>query len=498
MNYIQAAYIIILSVFLPLYMRDGYYKLGEAKGVAYLWITGSFLALNIVAFLFRAAGRLKAESGKTNAIDQTKARSFLKTRGFLLAFLLTSLISLIFSMDKKIAFFGLDGWRTGFLTWGSAAMIALFISQYGFIPKKTEGYIAAICLLVPFFMFLLGIINRFGIYPLDVSGRNNSYLATLGNINWYTGYLSVFVPIGAGLCFREKRFSKGFFLCAVYETAGFTALFLQGSESAILIVAAVYLLLAFSGLRERERFKDFLIQLFILGMSMEIAGLLYLIMKNSYTYEESLLISTCARHTGLILMALSACIYRLSCLLGEIKISFKSSLYRMILWGIAVAAAVFAVLYLANNITDDFGNGRGLIWRLSAMAFSKEPFFRKIVGVGQDCYFTFIRSQKELSHAVYEAFDGARLTNAHCEVFTVLIQTGILGAAAYLGLIITTILGLMTISEKDSDMAIVFALPIAAYFMNSLVSFSQATSTPYFFICVGAGLNMIRKSRSSS
>ncbi|WP_272796084.1 O-antigen ligase family protein [Butyrivibrio sp. DSM 10294] len=493
---------------MPLYMRDGYYKLGEAKGIAFLWIASSFLIVNIMALLtMSVASKLKKPNGNAPVhLSKAETLSFLKPRAFLLAFILTSLLSLAFSMDKKIAFFGLDGWRTGFMTWGFAAIIALFISKYGFIPKKKiEGYIAALCLIVPFLMFLLGIINRFGIYPLAVNGRNNSFLATLGNINWYTGYLSIFVPIGAGLCYREKRFSKGFFACAVYEIVGFATIFLQGSESALLIVAAVMALLAFNGFRDRENCKKFLLQIAILGIGMEIAGLLFLAFQNSYTYEASLLIISCAKHVGLILVAAAVCIYRLGCLFDEIKVPFYKNAYRMILWGLVVATGVVALLFLANNLSDDFGNGRGIIWRLSTEAFSKESFLQKLIGVGQDCYFTFIRSDKDLSHAVYEAFDGSRLTNAHCELLTVLIQTGFVGAAAYLGLIVSSVLGLMWVAEghkSDSDnangiegSAIVFALPIAAYFLNSLVSFSQTTSTPYLFVCIGIGIKIIADSR---
>ena len=502
MNFLAAAYIIIMCVFLPLYMKEGYYKLGEAKGLAFLWISSIFLVLSILG----AAAVLVRSRVKGEKISKGTLVSGLRNRAFLLAFIASSLISLIFSMDKKIAFFGLDGWRTGFMTWGFAALLALVISIFGIGKRSVTPYITAISLFVPFCMFLLGIANRFGIYPLPIAGRNNSYLATLGNINWYTGFLSVFVPLGVGLSYREKRFSKGFFLCSVYELVGLAALFLQGSESALLIVAATYILLAFSGFRDRERFKDFLCRLFVLGTAMELSGLLYLVLKESYTYEDSMLVLVCAKHVGLIVMAAAVVLYRLGCFFGEIKVSFKKNIYRYILFGVVVTGGVFVLMFVANNFSDDFGNGRGIIWRLSSQAFARESFFQKLVGVGQDCYFTFIRSDKELSHAVHEAFDGARLTNAHCELLTVLIQTGFLGAVTYLGLICSSILELMLISERsdkeaDRSFAIVFALPIAAYFLNSLVSFPQTVSTPYVFICIGIALKIIsdhKLSRSSS
>ncbi|WP_026517765.1 O-antigen ligase family protein [Butyrivibrio sp. MC2021] len=499
MKFLTAIYIVVMCVFLPIYMKDGYHKLGEAKGLAFLWISGIALGacvLGIGIYLLR----LK-KAGKQ--IDKERLIVTARKGAFLLAFFGLSIISLAFAVDRKVAFFGLDGWRTGFLTWGFAAALAFIIAFWGIGSGKFSKWVAAISLLVPFLMFILGIINRFGIYPFAINGRNNSYLATIGNINWFTGFLSVFVPLGAGLCYREKRFSKGFFLCAIYELVGLAALFLQGSESALLVVGACFGLLAFNGLRDRESFKNFLCQLFILGIAMESAGLLYIILKSSYTYEDSILILTCARHVGLILAAAAISLYRLSCLLGEIKASFKKEIYRYLLIGVAITAGVVVLLYVKNSFSDDFGNGRGVIWRISAMVFSGESFFQKLFGVGPDCYFAFIKTDKEIARVVYDAFDGARLTNAHSELFTILIQNGILGAAAYLGMIFSSLWNLMKIaegmnSEEDTRLAMVFALPIGAYFLNSLVSFPQTVSTPYFFICIGMGLKLMADHRLRS
>lgn len=498
MNFLAAAYIIIMCVFLPLYMRDGYSKLGEAKGLAYLWISGIFMLLSVLG----VAAVLVRSKMKKQPIDRDRVTTTLMSGKYLLAFFALSIISLIFSVDKQVAFFGLDGWRTGFLTWGFAVLLAIVIALFGVGTRKIQPYIAAICLLIPFLMFVLGILNRFGIYPLPIEDRNNSFLATLGNINWYTGFLSVFVPLGVGICYREKRFSKSFFACAAYVLAGSMALFLQGSESALLIIAATYCLLAFNGLKDREHFKDFLCQLFILGLAMEIAGLLYIVLKNSYTYEDSVLILSCARHTGLVIMAAAVALYRVSCLLGELKASYKKSLYRYLLIGVVLTAAVFSLLYVKNNFSDDFGNGRGIIWRISAMVFAKESFLQKLIGVGPDCYFAFIKNDQDLARTVYEAFGGSRLTNAHSELFTLIIQNGILGAAAYLGIIISAVWNLMKLAEdrapeKDGAKALVFALPVAAYFMNSLISFPQTVSTPYAFICIGIGLKIITEQKIS-
>jgi hypothetical protein len=407
----------------------------------------------------------------------------------------------LFSYDKVDAFFGIDGWRTGFLTWFFAAFCALMISisdieiQNGIIKK----YFIPAVLVVPVLMFILGIINRFGIYPMNIFGQDETYLATLGNINWYAGFLSIFVPLGTGLCYVAKRFSLSFFLLSAYELLGFMALFLQGSESAFLILAGQFSVLIYHALKDRESFMDLLCQLFILGLAMEISGLMFLIFRESFTYEESGLIILCEKHIGLVIVAVSLCLYRLACLMREIKFDWKRKLFRSIYFIILSAGVICAIAFLISNFDDSFGNGRGIIWKISGMILAKESLGQKLVGIGQDCYFIFSMNQEEIAQLIYETFEGARLTNAHCEPFTLLIQTGVLGCIAFYGMIVTALVSLIKKAKQPSSRAaVIFALPIACYVLNNMVSFSQPTSTPYLFICLGLGISLLQKSKQDN
>jgi hypothetical protein len=494
MQYVNAAYLLVMCTLLPLYMKKGYYKLGEAKGVAFLTIGVIFATLLCLIWCEkRVLQYAKRETPKADSLLEGRELPL----GCLIAFLGSNVISLIFSMDKEVAVFGLDGWRTGFLTWFFMILLSLFIGFYGIGSEKTRPVITVLSMIVPFLMFLMGIVNRFGIYPVEIYGQNNSYLATLGNINWYTGFLSVFVPVGAGFCYVSKRFSLRFFLWAIFEVLGIMALFLQGSESALLIIAGTFFVLLFMGLKERESFKDASSCLFLLGLGMELAGLLYIRLYDFYTYEDSMLILSCSRHIGLVIMAVAFVFYRVSRLFEEIKVGFYGKKYRIVLVAGAAILCVITGIYLIRNFGDDFGNGRGVIWRLSFLAFSRETFWQKLVGVGPDCFHAFAQSQDEVAAGIHEVFGNSRLTNAHSELLTVLIQNGILGAVTYLGLIGTMIFSLIKRQEQGGkDLGAVFVLPITAYFLNSLVSFPQATSTPYFFICIGIGLYILNKKPS--
>lgn len=53
-------------------------------------------------------------------------------------------------------------------------------------------------------VFGLGLLNRFDVYPIASLRGDRSFISTLGNINWYCGFLAVFLPVGMGLLIRTR------------------------------------------------------------------------------------------------------------------------------------------------------------------------------------------------------------------------------------------------------------------------------------------------------
>ena len=97
-----------------------------------------------------------------------------------------------------------------------------------------------------------------------------------------------------------------------------------------------------------------------------------------------------------------------------------------------------------------------------------------------------------MSEAFTGAFGGDMLTNAHCELLTVLIERGFIGACIYLGLFISIFYDVLWAKERENA-AIACALPIFSYFVYSQISFSQVTATPYVYILIGIYLAFSRK-----
>ena len=476
MELLYLLYMLLLCGFLPLYMNAGYYELGEAKALCYLVISIPF----VIILLIRELVRYRKEAGEEGKAPDNNIDKF-----FLYGTLFSCFISWIFSVDKKVAFFGYEGWRNGLLTTLVAISFCIFISKSGFFKSQ----ILALFLLVPFFEFALSILNRMSIFPFMIAGQNSSFVATIGNINWFSGFLSIWVPLGVGFMFVQKRFSFRFFLLGIYTIVGLVALFLQGSEGAGLIICACYGLLLWYGTLDRENFKAFLIQAIVLGISMSIVDILMMFAGSYYNYSDNLLLVICRYHVGAIIIAAAFFIYRVSRLFEEIKVSFYSKTYKKIYIVVMVAALATAIVLLIMNFSEDFGNGRGIIWRMCAEIYAGLSPWQKLVGIGQDCLYPYAMSDGYWNSSFTNVFNGAALTNAHCELLTVLLERGLIGAITYLGLFIFVIFKLAMAKEKEHA-KVICALPVISYFIFNQISFPQVTSMPYCLILIGIAINL--------
>ena len=453
-------------------MKEGYYMLGEHKGILYLGISSAF-ALLLILFENK---RLFFGAVKEGIVSYA---------GF--AFLFSNVLSFLFSVKKSVSFFGLEGWRGGFLT----VLFMLFFVLVLSFSEHFSKYMIAALLITPALEFVLGILGRFRIYPVQISDQNNSFLATIGNINWYVGFLSVFVPLGIGFCYTEKLFSRSFYLLALYEILGLVATFTQGSESGVLMLAGSFIVLLFRSLGSRKNFLKMTLQLFILGLSMEIVDILMLFFGSFYNYQSNLLIGFCSGFKGLILMAAAFFLYRLSRLFEEINAKWRGKLYTEILLVAFFIGALAAGYLFYSKFSYNFGNGRGLIWSISIDIFGTLSPWRKIVGVGQDGFYGYAYSVPEIADSLLNTFPGNILTNAHCELLTMLVERGLLGVVTYL-FFISTVLCTFFRNKKERA-ATICALPVIAYFLNSLVSFQAVTSTPYLMLVIGIGLSACRE-----
>ena len=226
------AYFIVMAVVYPFYMPGGYTRIGDVKYEFFRNI--SLVTLGIMICILVAAALAQRDRKWIVRCYWRMSVTDWSAYGYLVAVMLSYLCSVY----REDALWGVDGWYMGAVTQIIFVLLYFFFSRYYYQDLRWVG----IWLVTAWAVFVLGICNRYSLYPIAVEGQTEGFLSTLGNINWYCGYWSVTAPVGMALYWctgsRRVRALAGFYSAAAVLT-GVT----QGSNSAYLVFIAVYVFL---------------------------------------------------------------------------------------------------------------------------------------------------------------------------------------------------------------------------------------------------------------
>ena len=128
-----------------------------------------------------------------------------------------------------------------------------------------------------------------------------------------------------------------------------------------------------------------------------------------------------------------------------------------------------------------------------AMAWWELPFLKKLFGVGPDCMGEYLYSDgsAELLNLLYTVWPNERLSNAHCEWLTILVNLGLLGLISFGGIMITSVYRFLKKGAEHSEpydsLVGACGLAILAYSIHNAVSFQQVLNEPAMFVILGIG-----------
>ena len=544
-------YLFFLAVILPFFHMDGFVMIGDRKYRLFFMVSVIVLPicwlLKVIEWIGKKLEKsLDAESRTTT--DETywsrkdKKEIFSKSAWkyinwkkiammAMALYALFSAMSTFFSIDRQTAIWGYTDWHMGLI---SQLLFVLIFFTFAFLWKPSVLDLmmlmvssAGIC--------LLGILNRFAIDPLRMYQgleywNKTHLLATIGNINWYCGFVCVTFPIGMWMYLdrdtiesqsrtteEQAHTIKGVLIhmaliCVQIVTFG--TLITQGSTSG-LITLGVVTLFFFGCCINRpggiRRFGELLVLWGITGLAIR---LWYFFSDKEQIYfatdlgieqilESPLILLMTLLGLGILAVRyipvkrsenLSAQITQ-----GKSRGDRRTGLRQIqkiyfVLLGIVIAVGTVAIW---NWMPDSWGSGRGYLWRLVVRAFGDMPFYRRLIGVGPDCFAPYMYSHygAELEGFLAEWWGNALVANAHNEWLNTLINMGLLGLVPYVTTILGTIIFLIVkIKEQKSDEKKVirnnwcrYALLgcIIAYCVNNTASFQQVMSTPYLFMMLG-------------
>lgn len=504
MEYLVAMVAVILCIVVPLYAKDGYYQIGNAKFAAYKTVMTGGSILLIVAVMPYLFFRCKEHRKVWLSV----------TDRFVLAYALLTGISVISGGFYEDVVWGSFGWNMGLMSQASFVLLYFFLSRFG---RYGRVIITVLC-GVSGIVYGIGILHRMMFDPIGFyEGLENyqkaQFLSTLGQATWYGSFLAVTLPVGIGVFIHcEQRVWK--ILSAIYMTLGFCTLVTQNSDSAYFALAGALVLLFVTSAEAQPCMCRFMGVLTLFFGAGKIMYFLMQIHPNPDLEVDFITnIMWTSKVTWILLFACFAttiALYVAETGGRKSKGSLKKvkGAVTVPVFSIGAVAGIVLVIFLQAqgalpeaiskrldtisyfNWNDDWGNGRGRIWRFSAKVFSEENVSHKLFGVGPDGFCSYVSAYHGEEEELL--WGEKMLTNAHNEWLNILINGGILGAAAYLGIYVTAIRGCLRDVKRDILLAGI-AAAVVSYMCYNFFCYQQVLCTPFIFILVGLGEYILRR-----
>ena len=507
---------------LPLYLT-GYNTLGTDKSlfwIAHLKITLRMFLVSAVLFLISVIASLFTKEGlhfsETFFADLKK--KIMPHEIWTVLFAICVCISYALSDRKDIAYLGEANWFVG--TWEYLAM-CVCVLVIGRACMKGSFFTGTVT-FASFIVYEAGIILDLVGKDLGIEGWDESKVSTIGNGNWFCGYLVcvLFVPAVRYMtaCLKETKNSRAVkTLCLFVFFTGSYCFFTQGSASAYLAALAVIcLLLLFCG-EDMKRLKS-LAELSVVFFS---GGLVHAIAVRGGVYERSN--DGVTRFLGgpvflifmLAVSLITAAVIRSRIKVGRDKTGFFTG--RILIVSLCAAAAVYILLLTVNTVSggifgtgpvlyfgDEWASSRGITVSSGVKLYWRMNIREKIFGGGPDTFYSVMYSGRfpGISSRVTEYFGGARLTNAHCEPVTMLVNTGIAGTVCFYGMLISLLKKAFGASVQKlpggacagslHTVALAVSAGIVAYMANNIFSFQTAMNLSQLTLLLGFGASAVR------
>lgn len=549
LQFITVLYVLAMGVILPYYYNwetdysyigtnkaDFFRKYGFAVGKVFLTLLLFYGLFSL--WLWWKENR--EHKGKLLLIANNGMDALSVTDRFVILYTVALCLSYYYSDYRQKALLGISGWYMGFLP--QLVLIGSYFAISRFLLRHLGKWLPLALSIVSTPVFLLGLLNRYGYLPPGMTSSGPSYISTIGNINWFCGYLVVLFPMTAALFVFSKRepseaqwrYRSRRILLGINCAIGFATGITQGSDSGILALTAMMIFLfglATVGNAEegKETFGRFLELLLLFGVTLCALALVQLGLPEQNNYQTSL-------YTMLTKGALPW-VWGVAALLLYLFYTIRRKrmadcrAIRKIWFGLAICLFVTIMSFVAAIMIntrhpgslgalsenplfvfdENWGSSRGGTWMAGIGTWQAQDALHKAVGVGPDGMWYYIDSGKapDLLQAVQEQFGESRLTNAHGEWITILANLGIFGLIGYAGVVVSAIwrfvkgskmIGAEAGAPQGAESAagtiaaaIGCGLSLFTYTVNNIFSFQQTMQMTQVFLIMGLGEYMLRQ-----
>ncbi len=488
------AYLFVMLVVSPVYMKDGYNGLGDAKYLIFRWATALFAAAAgtvyvLMAVPVRGENREKKEIGLPDIL--------------MLVYLAVTLVSYLFSWDREGELLGENGWHMGLVT--QLLMTAVYFAMSGADPEtytdsrpgKISGIIAAVSLTA---VFAVGILNRFSVYPFSTGSTDHTFISTLGNIDWYGGFWSATAPVLIGVFWTGKDKSPVWKTCFGFSVfVCFLTVITQGSEGVLLSVAVILLLILLLSADEEYLMRRAVWIIWLFTASAAAVRLITLAAPESLNYHGTFVDHLAYGDTGLVVFAAATVFTAAVTCMKRLHMRQLRAVRPYAAAAAGASGVITVILFILNSVgsglypfdgiegfrfSSSWGNSRGAIWQAACMAFASLDPLRKLIGVGPDGFAGLIYSNSETAQYIYGVFGDVRLTNAHNVMLTLLTDYGIIGTAACTGVFAVLIARAVKL-RTEKPILYISVIMLCSYVSCNVTGFGNTMNAPYAFMMLG-------------
>ncbi len=505
---VVSAYVFLMLVVFPFYYQDKYYNIGDAKWKFFTVLTfGAGIPLSL-AVIFHLVSMMCGHELK----GDLKNIKFSLLDGFVFFYAVTVIASTLFSPYKNLVIWGANGWYMGLIAQICFVLIYFFVSRYW----KWDNSAIALYFAGAFGVFLLAVMMRFRIDPLKMYRDLDEqyiidFLTTIGQTTWYSSYLVLLFPLGMfAFWFYNNKQCR--ILMGIFTSVGFMTIITQNSDSAFVALGIMIFVLFWFSLESNKRFKRFLEVMMVCFVSFKLIGICQQAFPTrAVPLGDFFIFCSQGALTWVLLAGVVTAYFCFSWMEKYKNIDItKIKNLRIILLVFLFVSAVLTVIYIYLNTTgkipenyrshsnyllfDEYwGNNRGLSWMASVKSFLKGDLLRKALGCGPDGFSLYIRNffGEELAGKWGQS---VALTCAHNEWLNVIVNLGVIGAAAYIGIFISAVLRFGKRTEKHSELIAVMSA-VLSYMGHNFFCYQQVICTPIVFILIGVGEAIIRCER---
>mgnify|MGYP000273209067 CR=1 FL=1 len=315
-------------------------------------------------------------------------------------------------------------------------------------------------------MLAIGIIDRLGydflIMHDEIPLQYNIFISTIGNVNFWAGYLSIIIRFSCWQCCLRKTGFARFFIYLLLLAAYFS-LFITLTNTTYIGIGIAALFVVWYSLCKVNRLKNLAINGILFAIAGGIAEFLW---RNPCTPRaidtDSVSRLLLVHHLYLLpgILGIVILVLLLSGAVCTEKIRAKADYFvehmlsKFWIWLIMVGI-IGAVFYIIYNYNLELFNFRGSIWYFSFMGFCDGTLWQKLLGVGPALLDTV--TQAQIAKADFYVEWNWLYCTAHNDLLEYLVTMGVFGAACKLLMYILPFVMYARGKERKPEKAAVLA-----------------------------------------